>query len=577
MAAVGTFAMKIQRESLCDEMKSTFDVAVIGSGFGGSVSALRLREKGYSVAVLEAGRRFEDKDFPKTSWRLNKFLFAPKLGLYGIQRIHFLPDVLILSGAGVGGGSLVYANTLYQPGDDYFNDKQWASITDWKKELAPWFDQARRMLGVTENPYFSNSDQAMKDVANEMGVGHTFQMAPLGVFFGAGKGVLSKDPFFGGVGPDRSGCQQCGSCMTGCQFNAKNTLPKNYLGLAESAGAEVFPMTTVTKIQQLEDGRWKVTTTKTNDPFGSRGKTFLANEVIVAAGTYNTQKLLHKMKDSGVLPLLSDRLGDLSRTNSEALTGAIMKDSEIDFSQGSAITSSFFPDEHTHIEPVRYGKGSNLMGLLQTIMTDGSSSKLRRKQWWKEFIANPNLLKKILDVRKWSERTVIALTMQNVDSSISVKSKRSWFGWHLTSKNDSEHPNATYIPAANEVVRRIAEKHGGIAGGHIGDLIDAPFTAHFVGGCVIGKDASAGVVDPYHRVWNYPTLHIVDGSTITANLGVNPSLTITAQAERALSLWPNKNEKDQRPTQGHGYQMLAPIPPQSPFVPKGAVGELTVR
>lgn len=557
-------------------MNNTVDVVVIGSGFGGSVSALRLREKGYSVAVLEAGRRFEDKDFPKTSWRLNKFLFAPKLGLYGIQRIHALPDVLILCGAGVGGGSLVYANTLYQPGDEYFNDKQWASITDWKKELAPWFDQARRMLGVTENPYFSNSDQAMKDAAIEMGVGHTFQMAPLGVFFGEGKGVLSKDPFFGGVGPDRNGCQQCGSCMTGCQFNAKNTLPKNYLGLAESAGAQVFPMTTARKIEQLDDGRWKITTTKTNDPFGSRGKTFFANEVIVAAGTYNTQKLLHKMKDSGVLPKLSDRLGDLSRTNSEALTGALMKNTDIDFSQGSAITSSFFPDEHTHIEPVRYGKGSNLMGLLQTIMTDGSSSKLRRKQWWKAFFANPYLLKRILDVRRWSERTVIALTMQNVDSHISVKPKRSWFGWHLTSKNDSEHPNATYIPAANEVVRRIAEKHGGIAGGHVGDLIDAPFTAHFVGGCVIGQDASAGVVDPYHRVWNYPTLHIVDGSTITANLGVNPSLTITAQAERALSLWPNKDEEDKRPTQGRNYEVLAPIAPHSPFVPKGAVGELTV-
>ena len=557
-------------------MNNSFDVVVIGSGFGGSVSALRLREKGYSVAVLEAGRRFEDKDFPKTSWRLNKFLFAPKLGLYGIQRIHVLPDVLILSGAGVGGGSLVYANTLYQPGDDYFNDKQWAAITDWKKELEPWFDQARRMLGVTENPYFSNSDQAMKDAAHEMGVGHTFQMAPLGVFFGEGRGIVSKDPFFGGVGPDRNGCQQCGSCMTGCLFNAKNTLPKNYLGLAESAGAKVFPMTTATKIEQVEDGRWKITTVKTGDPFGSRGKSFYAYEVIVAAGTYNTQKLLHKMKDSKVLPLLSDRLGDLSRTNSEALTGALMKNTDIDFSQGSAITSSFFPDEHTHIEPVRYGKGSNLMGLLQTIMTDGSSSKMRRKQWWKAFFANPYLLKRILDVRKWSERTVIALTMQNVDSYISVKPKRSWFGWHLTSTNDPDHPNATYIPAANEVVRRIAQKHGGIAGGHVGDLIDAPFTAHFVGGCVIGQDALHGVVDPYHRVWNYPTLHIVDGSTITANLGVNPSLTITAQAERALSLWPNKGEKDLRPLQGAQYEILRPIAPHSPFVPKGAIGELTV-
>jgi cholesterol oxidase len=558
-------------------MKSTFDVVVIGSGFGGSVSALRLREKGYSVAVLEAGRRFEDKDFPKTSWRLNKFLYAPKIGLYGIQRIHVLPDVLILSGAGVGGGSLVYANTLYQPGDEYFFDKQWTSITDWKRELAPWYDQARRMLGVTENPYFSNSDQAMKEAAIEMGVGHTFQMAPLGVFFGEGKGVPSKDPFFGGVGPDRNGCQQCGSCMTGCHFNAKNTLPKNYLGLAESAGAQVFPMTTATKIEQLSNGQWKITTKKSHYLFGVTNKIFYANDVIVAAGTYNSQKLLHKMKDSGALPLLSDRLGELSRTNSEALTGATMKDTKIDYSQGSAITSSFFPDEHTHIEPVRYGKGSNLMGLLQTIMTDGYSSKARRKQWWKSFFANPYLLKSVLDVRKWSQRTVIALTMQNVDSFISVKPKRGWFGWHLTSTNDPEHPNATYIPAANEVVRRIAKKHGGIAGGHVGDLINAPFTAHFVGGCVIGKDISQGVVDPYHRVWNYPSLHIVDGSTITANLGVNPSLTITAQAERALSLWPNKGEEDRRPTQGQNYQMLTPIVPNSPFVPKGAIGELIVR
>jgi cholesterol oxidase len=554
--------------------KRTFDVVVIGSGFGGSVSALRLREKGYSVAVLEAGRRFEDKDFPKTSWRINKFLFAPALGLYGIQRIHALPNVLVLCGAGVGGGSLVYANTLYQPGDAYFNDKQWASITNWKKELEPWFDQARRMLGVTENPFFSNSDQAMKDVAEEMGVGHTFQMAPLGVYFGEGKGIAAKDPFFGGVGPDRNGCQQCGSCMTGCKFNAKNTLPKNYLGLAESAGAKVFPLTTATKIEQLHNGDWKITTKKTDDPFGSRGDVFYAKDLIVAAGTFNTQKLLHKMKSSKVLPNLSDRLGDLSRTNSEALTGAIMNDSSIDFSEGSAITSSFFPDEHTHIEPVRYGKGSNLMGLLQTIMTDGYSSKQRRKQWWKIFIAKPSTLRKIMDVRKWSERTVIALTMQNVDSFITVKSKKSWYGWHLTSTNDLEHPNATYIPAANEVVRRIAAKHGGNAAGHIGDLIDAPFTAHFVGGCVIGENHNKGVIDPYHRVWNYPTLHIVDGSTITANLGVNPSLTITAQAERALSLWPNKGENDSRPIQGQSYVSLSPVAPHAPFVPHSALGEL---
>ncbi len=555
-------------------MALTFDVVIIGSGFGGSVSALRLREKGYSVAVLEAGRRFKDKDFPKTSWRLRKFLYAPAIGCYGIQRIHVLPDVLVLSGAGVGGGSLVYANALYQPGDAYFNDAQWASITDWKAELEPCFDQARRMLGVAENPYFSPSDQAMKDVATEMGVGHTFAMAPLGIYFGEGKGIAAKDPYFGGVGPDRNGCQQCGACMTGCQFNAKNTLPKNYLGLAESAGAQVFPMTTVKSFSQNVDGTWEIQAVKSNDPFATVIK-FKANQVIVAAGTYNTQKLLHTMKRK-MLPQLSNHLGQLSRTNSEALTGAMMPNIDIDFSTGSAITSSFFPDEHTHIEPVRYGKGSNFMGLMQTIMTDGYKSTGRRRHWIKQFIANPSLLGKILNVRRWSQRTVIALTMQNVDSSVTVSGKRGLFGWHLTSTNDPLKPNATYIPAANEVVRRIADKYGGIAGGHIGDLIDAPFTAHFVGGCVIGEDAEHGVIDPYHRVYNYPTLHIVDGSTITANLGVNPSLTITAQAERVLSMWPNKGDADVRPVQGAKYQRIFPIAPKQPFVPAGAVGALKI-
>jgi cholesterol oxidase len=255
----------------------------------------------------------------------------------------------------------------------------------------------------------------------------------------------------------------------------------------------------------------------------------------------------------------------------------MMKDTSIDFSQGSAITSSFFPDEHTHIEPVRYGKGSNFMGLMQTIMTEGYDSKTRRRHWLKQFVAHPALLGKILNVRRWSQRTVIALTMQNVDSSITVRGKRGLFGWHLTSTNDPLKPNATYIPIANEVVMRIAEKHGGIAGGHIGDLIDAPFTAHFVGGCVIGDSPEHGVIDPYHRVYNYPTLHIVDGSTITANLGVNPSLTITAQAERALSLWPNKGEIDSRPIQGQEYIRLSPTAPHNPFVPSGAIGQLKIN
>jgi cholesterol oxidase len=550
-----------------------FDVVIIGSGFGGSVAALRLTEKGYKVAVIEAGRRFADKDFPKTSWRLSRFLYMPRLGLRGIQRIHILPDVLVLAGAGVGGGSLVYANTLYKPPASYFTDKQWNQITDWDDELSPWYDQASRMLGVASNPYFSPSDEAMKQVADQMGVGHTFKLAPLGVYFGDGSGVKSKDPFFGGVGPDRDGCLQCGSCMTGCRHNAKNTLPKNYLGLAEKAGAKVFPEHTVIKSEQLSDGSWQITARKSSAWFGGVRK-FTAAQVVVAAGTYNTQKLMHKMKSDGTLPKISNALGKLSRTNSEALTGTIMPRGGVDYSKGSAITSSFFPDEHTHVEPVRYGKGSNFMGLLQTVMTDGTNIKKRRQQWLKQIITKPSLLLKIMDVRQWSERTVVALIMQNVDSSLTVRGKRGLLGWRLTSQNDSDTPNATYIPAANEVARRIAENKGGIAGGHVGDLVNAPFTAHFVGGCVIGATANDGVIDPYHRVWNYPTMHIVDGASVTANLGVNPSLTITAQAERAFSMWPNKGEADPRPVQNSKYERVSAVAPIKPFVPKGAVGEL---
>ena len=536
-----------------------YDVVIIGSGFGGSVAALRLVEKGYRVCVLEAGARFEDKDFPKTSWRLRKFLFAPRLGLNGIQRIHKLPDVFVLCGAGVGGGSLVYANTLYQPEDEYFQDPQWSDITDWKQELTPWYQVARRMLGVSTNPYFSNSDLAMKRVAEEMGVGETFKLAPLGIYFAEQEGVTNPDPYFGGAGPSRTSCINCGECMTGCRHNAKNTLVKNYLYFAEKHGAEIKANTTVTQIEKNGD-KWQINTRKSASwlPISSQ---ITADQVIVAAGAFNTQRLLHRMKSKGILNL-SDALGKLARTNSESLVGAIMPNRDIDFSKGAAITSSFFPNKNTHVEPVRYGKGSNSMGLLQTIMTSSDQPTDRTLQWLTAAFKNPTLILKILNVRKWSERSVIALVMQNLNSSVTTYEKSGLFGRKLTSKNDTSTPNPTWIPEANEVAKRIAKNYGGIAAGNIGNLVGAPFTAHFSGGCVIGKDKESGVIDPYHRVWNYPTLHSLDGSTITANLGVNPSLTITAQAERALSFWPNKGESDIRPSQSSPYKVLAPITPK---------------
>lgn len=556
-------------------MEKDFDVLIIGSGFGGSVSAMRLVEKGYQVGVIEAGKRFNDGDFPKSSWQLRKFLYAPRLGFNGIQRIHLLPDTIVLCGAGVGGGSLVYANTLYVPPKSYFQDRQWSAITDWERELAPWYDQAKRMLGVTKNPAMSPADVVMKSVADDMGVGATFTLAPLGIYFGEGAAKISPDPFFGGVGPAREGCRSCGACMTGCRHNAKNTLPKNYLGLAESHGAQVIPERTVTKIKKLHHG-WMIETRKSSALFGGR-KRFFADEVIVAAGAYNSQKLLHTMKAKGILPKLSETLGKLSRTNSESLNGAIasrVKKEDRDFSYGPAISSSFFPEEHTHVEPVRYGKGSNAMGLLQTIMTDGALAKSRGAQWFSVMRKKPVELIRTLNVHKWSQRSIIALVMQDVDTSIRVKLKRTFFRYRLTSENDSINPNSTHIPVANEVAQRMAEKIGGVARGNVGDLIGAPMTAHFVGGCVIGDSDQTGVIDPYHRVWNYPTLHVVDGSALTANLGVNPSLTITAQAERAISMWPNKGEADMRPEQGREYREIGAVKPCRPIVPAGAPAAL---
>lgn len=551
-----------------------YDVVIVGSGFGGSVSALRLTEKGYRVGVIEAGRRFTEKTFPKTSWRLPSFLWAPRLGCTGLQRIHILKDVVVLAGAGVGGGSLNYANTLYVPPKRFFADPQWSGITNWADELAPHYDQAARMLGVVDNPTMTPSDVVMKAVADEMGVGHTFRMTPVGVYFGEGPGVTKSDPFFGGVGPARTGCIECGECMTGCRHNAKNTLPKNYLGLAEAAGAVVHPLRTVTEIRERAGGGFNVVTASTGSWTNRKTRSFSCEHVIVAAGTYNTQKLLHRMRDEGHLPRLSRSLGRLSRTNSESILGAVGNSANKDFSRGVAITSSFFPEENTHIEPVRYGKGSNSMGLLQSVLTRPVPGVARWKTWGTQMWQQRDTAVRLLNVHQWSERGVIALVMQSVDNSLTLTGHRGRFGWRLTTRQDESSPAPTYIPAAAEVVERAAEIIDGRPAGNVFDTFDAVLTAHFVGGCVIGADSDSGVVDAYHRAYGHPGLHIVDGSTITANLGVNPSLTITAQAERAMSLWPNKGDADSRPPLGSEYERLDPIAPRSPVVPSAAPGAL---
>ncbi|GAA4393080.1 GMC family oxidoreductase [Tsukamurella soli] len=552
-----------------------YDVIVVGSGFGGSVTALRLTEKGYRVGVLEAGRRFTDEEFAKTSWDVKKFVWAPALGAYGVQRIHLLRDCVILAGAGVGGGSLNYANTLYKPPAPFFNDPQWSGITDWFDELSPYYDQARRMLGVVQNPHMTPSDEIIKSVADEMGVGDTFIQTPVGVYFGE-PGKTVPDPFFGGAGPDRTGCIECGECMTGCRHGAKNTLLKNYLALAEKGGAEILPMTTVTSLSERPDGVWEVSTKRTGSRSKRRRRTLTAQHVVLAAGTWGTQNLLHSLKDDGSLPALSNRLGTLTRTNSESILSAIRYsvDKDLDLTRGVAITSSFYPSPDTHVEPVRYGKGSNAMGMLQTLMTDGGGTAPRWLRFAGTAARHPVNLARVLFVKGWSERTVIALVMQSLDNSITTFTKSGLRGRHLSSRQGHGEPNPTWIPLGNEATRRIAEKVDGVPAGTWGEVFNIPMTAHFLGGCAIGADRDSGVIDAYHRVYGYPTLSVVDGSSVSANLGVNPSLTITAQAERAAALWPNKGEADNRAPQAEGYRRISPVPPVAPIVPADAPGAL---
>jgi cholesterol oxidase len=422
----------------------------------------------------------------------------------------------------------------------------------------------------------THADKVMQQVATEMGAGESYHATPVGVYFGE-PGKRAADPFFGGAGPERTGCTECGSCMTGCRMGAKNTLTKNYLYLAEQGGAKIIPMTTVTGLRPHGDGSYEVDIRKSGRTGAKFSHTLTAGQVVLAAGTWGTQNLLHRMRENGALGRISPRLGELSRTNSEAILGvstpAVVPDR--DFSTGVAITSSFHPDSSTHIEPVRYGKGSNAMGLLQTIATDGDSDVPQWKQALSFFVRHPLRGMRLLSTRRWSERTLILLVMQSLDNSLTTYLKRGLFGRpRYTSKQGHGEPNPTFIRAGYEANTRAAKHIDGTAGSNWGELAGMPLTAHFIGGCAIASDAEHGVIDPYHRVFNYPGLSVVDGAAVSANLGVNPSLTITAQAERAFAMWPNKGEADPRPDQSAGYRRIAPVPPAHPAVPAEAPGAL---
>lgn len=557
-----------------------YDVIVIGSGFGGSVAAMRATEKGYRVGVLEAGKRWNDEDIPDTNWDVRDFLWQPELEMYGIQRLEYLDDVFILCGAGVGGGSHVYANTLYIPPERFFEAKEWPAGNDWAEELAPYIDLAVRMLGVVRVPYMdTDADRLCRAVATDMGVAESFNKTPVGVYFGT-PGVEADDPYFGGVGPTRTGCVSCGHCMVGCGRNAKNKLTVNYLYLAEKFGAEVHELHEVYELLPLADGGFEVHARHPGwlqRAVHLQHHKYTAKEVIVTAHAYGSAKLLHQMKHEGKLPGLSDQLGQLARTNSEQLIVLQRPHEEwkrdperLHVTPGAvSITSGVWPDEQTSIEPFYYGVGSNLMALLFTWHQKGEQ-KHPTLNWLREFVERPIEVLSIGDPRSWSERMMGMLCMQTSDTSLDLY----WEDGRLHSRKGHGEPPPQHIPVVEEFAERLSKRMNAEETAMWFEVFNKTATAHFIGGMPIAESAEKGVVDPYQRVFGHPGLHVMDGSVMPANPGVNPSLMITSFAERAMSFWPNKGDPDPRPSLGSGYERLQAVMPHEPIVPEGAPGEL---
>jgi cholesterol oxidase len=521
-----------------------FDWLVIGSGFGGSVSALRLAEKGYSVGVLECGRRFADDEFPKNTADLKRYFWNPRVGMKGIFRLTNFKDVAVVSGCGVGGGSLGYACTLYVPPKQFFEDRQWAQMADWEGELAPHYEEAQRMLGVVENPHEDPADQLLRELGEELGVGETYKRTPVGIYFGqAGKTVA--DPFFGGEGPERTGCKLCARCMVGCVHGAKNTLVKNYLYFAEKRGARVMPERTVVDVRPLGSGDgsdgYEVESIRSGAWLRKERRVQRARGVAVAAGPLGTNRLLQKCRLEGSLPRISSRLGELVRTNSESiLTVTVPEDYPENLIKRVAITSSIYPDPNTHIETVTYGDDGDSMRMLYTLLTGDGTRVTRPLKLLAQLVRHPGRLAKILFAKHWSRRTIILLVMQTLDNAIALRPRKGPFGsFWLQTEQDPERPNPTFIPIANEAAEWFAKRTGGIAQSSFTEaMFNIPSTAHILGGAVIAPDAEQGVVDADQRVFGYENLLVCDGSAIPANVGVNPSLTITALAEHAMSRVP---------------------------------------
>lgn len=537
-------------------MEYDYEFVVIGSGFGGSVSALRLAQKGYRVAVVEQGRRWTPDNLPTSTWAISRWIWRPGLGLHGFFGMRFFRHVVVLHGNAVGGGSITYGNTLLVPPDHVWEQGSWAGLNDWKTVMPAHYATAKRMLGVTTNRMLGPADMLLEEMARAAGAGESFYPTEVGVFFGRpgdAPGTRYADPYFGGAGPARASCIGCGGCMVGCRYNAKNTLDKNYLYLAEREGAELFAETRVVDVRPLanrEDGAagYAVELASLAGPAGRRRRTLHCRGVVFAASSLGTQELLFTLKDKGSLPLISGALGQHVRTNAESLIGVRFPGSSIDLSRGIAIGSGIYVDEHTHIEAVRYPKGSDATGLLTTVMTLGRPGWSRIVTWaatlLKLLVSRPLTTLRVLSPSGFARETMIFLCMQSLEAHLTMQWKRRWF-WPFTKRLTSHGKKIpAFIPAANEFAIKVAKATGGIPQTSITEiLLNIPMTAHCMGGAAMGRTREDGVCDGKNRVFGYYNMYVCDGSMLGANLGVNPSLTIAALAEHAMSHIPGQSEQ----------------------------------
>ena len=531
-------------------MTFDYDWIVVGSGFGGSVAALRLTEKGYRVVVIECGRRYADDDYAESAWDFRKFFWAPRLGMHGILRLTAFRDIYVVSGSAVGGGSAVYANTLYRPKPEFYRNSQWAGLEEWESALAPHYAEAERMLGPTIIPFESDQQQLLRAAADHLDVRSTFTGTRVGVYFGA-PGERVRDPYFSGAGPDRTGCTRCGACMMGCRVGAKNTLLKNYLWFAEQKGARIVPDVEVTEVRALGGGSghdgFELTTRKAGAWFGGRGR-LTARGVVVAAGALGTNRLLAQCKLSGALPRVSERLGDLVRTNSEAIHAVrTAADSAVRPWNDVAISASIHPTPDTHIELVTFGQRADAVSMLLMPLTGNATGVRAVVALLGALLTRPIRMLRALWPVGWSGRAFFVLAMQTADNAIRLRARRGWFGGvTLWSEADDARRMPNRIPIAREITEWLAKRTGGTAqAGALEVLFGIPTTAHLLGGAVIGRDTSTGVIDAQQRVFGYENLLVCDGAAVPANPGVNPALTITAMAERAMTFIPAAHQSEQ--------------------------------